>query len=69
MIDMWQQRFMAIFIGVIMVASVAGFALISQPPSGPKEVVVPDVIEHELTPDERVSILRTGKTLIEYYYL
>ena len=63
-----KQRLMAIFIGFIMVASMVGFAMMSYRPEGPGPVILPDVLNRTLTPEERVGILRSGKVLIEYFY-
>ena len=59
---------MAIFIGVVMLGSILGFALMQTQPEGPVEVQIPNVLDHQVTADERVSVLKSGKTLIEYYY-
>lgn len=63
-----KQRAMALFIAVIMVLGTVGFALMSQVPDNPEPVEMPDVIDRPLTPEERVSILRSGRALIEYFY-
>ncbi len=63
-----KQRFMAIFIGFIMVASMVGFAMLNYRPEGPGPVVLPSVLNRTLTPEERVGILRGMKVLIEYFH-
>ncbi len=63
------ERFMAIFIGVIMLGSVAGFAMMSinlQPDSEAPEI--PTIVNRQLTTDETIYILRTGKVVIENFY-
>jgi hypothetical protein len=64
-----KERFMAIFIGVIMLSSVAGFALMSINMSpGPEAPDIPTVVNRQLTTDEALFILRSGKVLIEDFY-
>ena len=63
------ERFMAIFIGVIMLGSVAGFALMSiNINPDPEEPDIPTVVNRQLTSDETLFILRNGKVLIEDFY-
>jgi thiol-disulfide isomerase/thioredoxin len=62
------ERFMAIFIGVIMLGSVAGFAIISSTPPNPQAPEIPSVVKRQLTTDETLFILRNGKVLIEDFY-
>jgi thiol-disulfide isomerase/thioredoxin len=62
------ERFMAIFIGLIMLGSVAGFAMISSTPPGPQAPDIPNIIKRQLTTDETLFILRSGKVLIEDFY-
>ena len=66
--DVGKQRLMAIFIGFIMVVGMGGFALMSQVPQEPEPVTIPNVMERMVTPEERVSILRSGRVLIEYFH-
>ena len=63
-----KQRFMALFIGGIMVLSMVGFAMMNYRPQGPAPVQTPTVLNRSVTPEERVGILRNGKVLIEYFY-
>lgn len=63
-----KQRFMAIFIGFIMVASMVGFAMMNYQPQGPAPIETPTIMNRTVTPEERVGILRSGKVLIEYFY-
>ena len=59
----------AVFILVIMVLSVAGFAMNSATfEQGPQEVVIPTVIREPIDSDMQIHILRTGRVLIEYFY-
>lgn len=59
---------MAFFIAFIMVASIMGFALMSYVPETPAPVETPIIIDHPITPEERVNVLRGGRVLIEYFY-
>lgn len=63
-----KQRSMALFIGFIMVASMVGFAMMNYRPEGPGPVMLPDILNRTLTPEERVGTLRSGKVIIEYFY-
>jgi thiol-disulfide isomerase/thioredoxin len=62
------ERFMAIFIGLIMIGSVAGFALINTMPTGPSAPEIPNIIKRALTTDEQLFILRSGRVLVENFY-
>jgi hypothetical protein len=64
-----QQIFMAVFIAVVMVGSMFGFAMM-QNRSGEEQqgFDFSSVIERALAPEERIYILRNGYTLIEYLY-
>ncbi len=63
------ERFMAIFIGVIMLGSVAGFALMSvNMPTGNDAPEIPVVVDRALTTDEILYVLRSGRVLIEDFY-
>jgi len=69
---MMKERAMAIFIGLIMVFSVAGFAIMSVSwgnNSGNTPVDVPSIIDKALTRDEFRSVLLSGKTIIQNHYL
>jgi hypothetical protein len=60
----------AIFIMVIMVLSVAGFAFNSANfQTQPQEVEIPTVIREPLTTQDQIYILRNGRVLIEHLYL
>jgi hypothetical protein len=65
---MMKERMMAIVIGFIMLGSIIGFAFMRNVPEGPKSVEFPNIINRTLKPEERVSILRSGRNLIEYLY-
>ncbi len=65
---MGSERFMALFIGFVMVASILGFAMMRYTPEGPGPVKLPDVLNRTLTPEERVGVLRGGKVIIEYFH-
>lgn len=62
------ERFMAIFIGVIMLGSVIGFALMSTINPQQEAPEIPSIINNELSTDEVIYILRSGKVLIENFY-
>ncbi len=69
---MMKERAMAIFIGLIMVSSVAGFAIMGLDWGGGTEGATADVspvIDRALTKDEFRSILLSGKTIIQNHYL
>jgi hypothetical protein len=60
-----KERIAAIVIGLLMVGSILGFAIMSvrQPV---KENVNINIFDRQLSAQEKVAILRTGKVLIEY---
>jgi len=68
---MAKERIMAIFIGLVMVLSAAGFALNSainqqgQPAPG---FNIPTIVTRQLTTDETVYVLQNGRVLIEFLY-
>jgi len=64
---MLSQRLFAIVVGVLMLGSVAGFALMNVYQAPPQNEI-PSIIDKPLSPQDRVYILRTGKVLIEYLY-
>jgi len=65
-----KERMAAIFIGMVMLFAVGGWALMNVMPqdTGP-EFNVPTIVARELTTDEIVYVLQSGRVLIEYYYL
>jgi hypothetical protein len=64
-----QQRLIAIFIGVVMLASIMEVALLrTTPNNGPATAQVPDIVNRRLTLDEMRSALTSGKVVIEYFY-
>jgi hypothetical protein len=67
---MMKERLMAIFIGLIMIFSVAGFALMSirWDNSGNTPVNVPSIVHTALTNEQLISLFRSGKTLMQYHY-
>ena len=64
---MLSQRLFAILVGVLMLSSVAGFAIMNVY-QAPAQNEIPSIIDKPLGPQDRVYILRTGKVLIEYLY-
>jgi hypothetical protein len=70
---MAKERLIAIFIGLIMIMSVAGFALMSAMNQGVdnsnKEFNIPAVMTRELTAEETVYVLNyEGRAIMEYFY-
>jgi hypothetical protein len=67
---MRKEHAMAIFVGVIMVSSVAGFAItgldFENQNSGTQNV--PNVVDRALTREEFRSVLLSGKTIIQDHY-
>ena len=71
---MAKERLIAIFIGLVMIMSVAGFALNSAMNQGGANtgptINIPTIVTRPLTTDEVVYVLGTeGKVIIEYTYL
>jgi hypothetical protein len=62
------QRIMAIFIGVVMLASIAEVALLRNTPNATVTPTLPDVVNRKLTLDEMRGVLTNGTVLIEYFY-
>lgn len=67
---MTSKRIMAIFIGVVMLASIAEVALLRNTPGDKQGATsVPSVVNRKLTLDEMRSTLGSGKeVVIEYFY-
>jgi len=65
-----KQVFMALFIAFIMIASAVGFALLQGVPkdTGLETPTFPNVVERVLDSEEKLFILRGGKSLIEFLY-
>lgn len=57
-----------IFIGVIMVTSAVGMALSYRPQISSQGMKIENVYEELLTPQEKITILRSGRMLIEYLH-
>lgn len=64
-----RQAAFSIFIGVIMITSVMGFAIGSNVKTQQDNVRIESVYDRLLTPQERISILRAGRVLIEYLHM
>jgi hypothetical protein len=62
------QRIMAIFIGVVMLASVAEIALLRNTPAETQQTTLPNIVNRKLTLLEMRDTLTGGKVLIEYFY-
>ena len=68
---MAKERLMAIFIGVIMVLSAAGFAInsaVNQQGGQSSGYDIPAIVTKQLTPEESVYVLQSGRVLIEFFY-
>jgi hypothetical protein len=65
-----KQVLMALFIVFIMVGSAVLFAFLQGAPkdTGPETPTFPNVVERVLDPQEKLLILREGKSLIEFLY-
>lgn len=65
-----KQIAMALFIAFIMVASAVGFGLLQGVPkdTGLQTPTFPNIVERVLDPEEKLLILRGGKSLIEFLY-
>ena len=65
-----RERIYAIIIGAVMIFSMAGFAMYSIVPTSKQTqaIEMPAVVNRQLTIEEKLSLLRSGKTLIENYY-
>lgn len=59
-----------LFVVAIMVLSTAGYAMYSSAPQDVKKTgpTIPSVVDRPLTQSEKILILRSGKTLIQYQY-
>ena len=64
------ERAMAIFIGLIMVFSMVGFAATSifTDTGEGQTIVIPSVLKSRIDKDNKIYVLRSGKVLIEHYY-
>jgi hypothetical protein len=68
---MARERIMAIVIGLIMVMSAAGFALNSAMNQGSSQtpgLSIPAIVTRQLTSEETVYVLQSGRVLIEFLY-
>jgi len=68
---MARERAIAIFIGSIMILSAAGFALNSAINQGQDQnpgYNIPTIVTRQLTPEESIYVLQSGKVLIEFLY-
>jgi hypothetical protein len=66
---MKKERLMAIFIGVIMILSMIGFSLSNVKPANTNnDIEVPFIINGSLKNEDLVSILRSGRIVIEDFY-
>lgn len=68
---MMKERIIAIFFGLIMVASAAGFAImgINFNNGSSQPTQTPSIVDRALTKDEFRSVLLSGKTIIQDHYL
>ena len=65
---MIKERLGAIFIGLIMILSAVGFAIVNIVPQAPDAPEMPFVINEPISGGDVVFILQNGKTLLRYYY-
>ena len=65
-----KERAIAIFFGLIMVSSVMGYAIMSLNfgSATNQQVSVPSIVMKEMTRDEKLTVWKSGKTLIQYHY-
>ena len=66
---MQKERLMAIFIGLIMVTSVAGIAFSSAVRNQePAVQQIPTIVSVKLTDEQVADVFRSGRVLVEYFY-
>ena len=65
---MKKERLMAIFIGAVMITSMIGFSLSNVKLDTGKKVEYPFIINGSLKNEELVSILRSGRVVVEDFY-
>jgi len=66
---MGQLKFLgSMLVLVIMVMSAVGFAMNSSISPQPQTEEVPSIIDYELSPQQQIQVLRTGRILIENFY-
>ena len=63
-----KERIGAIFIGLIMLFSVVGFALVSVIPDQPTTPEIPHIYNGEMSGSDIVFLLQNGRTIFRYYY-
>lgn len=64
-----KERAAAIFLGLIMIMSLAGFAAMNISfPTTEDTQGIPSVVDREMTPEEKIFVLRTGRVLMESFY-
>jgi len=67
--NLTKKRLVAVFIGVVMLASMAEVALLrTQPGDSTTQVQVPTVVNRKLTLEEMRSVLMGGNAIIEYFH-
>ncbi len=66
--SLFKERMFAIVIGLLMVGSAAGYAFMSVVPQGPNIPQIDTIVNRELTVNEQIIVLRTGRVLIENFY-
>jgi hypothetical protein len=61
---------MAIFVGFIMISSVAGFAIMSVDfnSDAGTSASVPNIVKRAMTTQERLSVFKAGKVLVQFHY-
>lgn len=63
-----KERGMAIFIGIIMITSIIGFAMINSMPVNTNVKEIPYILDSPASTEDVVYILRTGRVLIRFWY-
>lgn len=69
---MHKEQVAAIVIGLIFVVSMVGFAFTSMsrfPQQQSPGISIPNIVNRELTREEKIYILQTGRVLIEDFYV
>jgi hypothetical protein len=68
------KRFMSFFFILIMIGSTASYALIQSyhffnaPQSNPEEIPKSNIINYQVKPDVKDTIIKSGFTIIDFYY-
>ncbi len=63
-----KQRVFSLFIGIMMITWVVGIAMSSTIQSSQQGLIIQNVYDRVLTANEKITILRSGRVLIEHLY-